>query len=64
MTFELPSIPEGMQWEIVAYSAGVKKNAGAGMKAEGSVEIMPRSLMLLIGHKSKKKRRRTNGREN
>ena len=57
MTFGLPAIPEGMQWEVVAYSGDGKKNDKAGMKVKDSVELMPRSLMLLIGHKMKKRKR-------
>jgi glycogen operon protein len=58
MTFELPLIPEGMQWEIAAYSGDGKNADLAGTTALGTVELMPRSLMLLIGHRIKKRKRR------
>ena len=45
-TLELPQIPEGMTWKIVAYSADTSHKSH---KTEnGSITLMPRSLMVLI----------------
>ena len=49
MAFELPAIPEGMKWEIVAYTGDDR--AGGGIPEGNSVNLIARSLMLLIGHK-------------
>lgn len=49
---KLPIIPEGMEWQIVAYSGD---DTVAGQKAENQIHLMPRSLMLLIGKKTKLK---------
>lgn len=55
VTFELPVIPDGMQWEIVAYT-GEKNDSGDKRRiVAGKAELMSRSLMLLIGHKISEK---------
>ncbi len=45
-TLELPIIPEGMRWTVVAYTGDPFLD---GQEAEGQVTLMARSLMLLIG---------------
>ncbi|MBR4543977.1 MAG: glycogen debranching protein GlgX [Lachnospiraceae bacterium] len=58
MTFSFPDIPDGMKWEVVAYSGGGKKAGKDVGAAEGTVKLMPRSLMLLIGHRPKTGKRK------
>lgn len=45
--FELPVIPEGMQWEIVAYTADEKAKED-GRKVGNTIDLMERSVMVLI----------------
>lgn len=47
-TLELPIIPDGMQWRIVAYT-GDAQNEREGQVCKDKINLMPRSLMLLIG---------------
>ena len=46
LDFELPVIPSGMRWHIVAYTAD--SNAAGAMCTEGRVWVHERSIMLLI----------------
>ena len=50
VTFTLPILPEGMGWEIVAYS-GDMEGSLSGEKVGQDVHLMGRSLMLLLGKK-------------
>ena len=45
--FELPIIPEGMHWEIVAYTAD-EKGKSDGREVSGAIDLMARSVMVLI----------------
>ncbi len=47
-SFELPIIPEGMNWRIDMYSAD-EKFKSKGKETKGTVTLMPRSSMILIG---------------
>jgi glycogen operon protein len=55
VSFELPVIPDGMEWETVAYSGDDK--AKYDKAAGNSVTLMARSLMLFLGHKRKNNRK-------
>ena len=44
---ELPVIPEGMDWYVVAYT-GDKKHGRKRKLGAGQIELMPRSTMILI----------------
>ncbi len=44
-TLELPIIPAGMEWHVVAYTGDAALD---GSSSDGTAELMPRSLMLLI----------------
>jgi len=46
LDFELPVVPEGMQWRIVAYTSD--SNAAGNICTEGHVWVDERSIMLLI----------------
>ena len=59
MTFNLPLIPDGMKWEAVAYTGNNKYDKDI----DSSVELMPRSLMVLIG-RNKGKKTRKGGKKN
>ena len=48
-TMELPIIPEGMEWHIVAYT-GDTSNQSTGEVCREKIRLMPRSLMLLLGY--------------
>ena len=50
----LPIIPRGMKWNVVAYSADDKHT---GLNVKDYVDLMPRSIMLLIGKKQKRKKK-------
>ncbi len=54
--FELPKIPDGMEWETVAYS-GYDKTKYNKDSTDNNVELMPRSIMLLLGHKKRTDRK-------
>ena len=45
--YELPIIPEGMQWEIVAYTAD-EKGREDGRKVGNTAELESRSVMVLV----------------
>lgn len=47
-TLELPIIPAGMEWRIVVYT-GDTKNERQHQICRDKINLMPRSLMLLIG---------------
>lgn len=47
-TLKLPEIPEGMTWQVVAYTGDSSVD---DTKVSGQVTLMPRSLMLLAGKK-------------
>ncbi len=49
-TLELPVLPEGFRWSVYAYSADMKHNRHP--EASGSVTLMSRSTMVLIGRKT------------
>ncbi len=46
-TFELPIIPEGMQWRIVEYTAD-DKDKFDGQPVDGKVKLIGRSVMIII----------------
>ncbi|MBR3537979.1 MAG: glycogen debranching enzyme, partial [Eubacterium sp.] len=46
--FGLPLIPQGKEWEIVAYT-GDPEDRRAGERVPDKVVLMPRSLMVLVG---------------
>ncbi|MBP5330567.1 MAG: glycogen debranching enzyme, partial [Lachnospiraceae bacterium] len=48
VTFELPIIPEGMRWEITAYTGD--DGLSGTLLADRSVSLMARSVMILTGH--------------
>ena len=47
-TMQLPIIPDGMKWSLVAYS-GDEQGARKGEIINGYATLMPRSFMVLIG---------------
>ncbi|MBP5362801.1 MAG: glycogen debranching protein GlgX [Ruminococcus sp.] len=50
----LPIIPKGMKWNVIAYSADDKHT---GLNVKDYVDLTPRSIMLLIGKKQKRKKK-------
>ena len=58
VTYELPVIPDGMEWETVAYSGDDKAKCDNNF-----VTLMPRSTMLLLGHTKKNNRNRKGGKK-
>ena len=50
-TMELPIIPEGMKWRVVVYTGDPAGKMKGKIIKDGKIELMPRSLMIVIGSK-------------